>query len=86
MSQQVFSRTAGAVFLLITLLHALRLIFSWEAVLDGRALPMWMSWVAVVVAGYLAVQGFRLSHRRHHQRRQDGRASEMRHMRQERPS
>jgi hypothetical protein len=85
MSQQIFSRTAGAVFLLITLLHALRLMFDWEAVLDGRALPMWMSWVAVVVAGYLAFQGFRLSHRSHHQRLEDERVSEMQHLRQQRP-
>lgn len=63
MSHQVFSFAAGAVFLLVALLHVLRLIFAWEAILDGRVMPMWMSWVAVVITGFLAVQGLRLSRR-----------------------
>ncbi|MGH9531681.1 MAG: hypothetical protein ACRD2Q_04765 [Terriglobales bacterium] len=85
MSQHVFSFAAGAAFLLIAMLHVLRLIFAWEAVLDGRVMPMWMSWVAVLVAGYLAVQGFRLSRRRHTQRDQDGRVSPISTLRQQRP-
>jgi hypothetical protein len=61
MSQRMFSATTGVIFLLIAVLHALRVVFGMEAVLEGWALPMWVSWVAALIAAYLASQGFRLS-------------------------
>ncbi len=61
MSQRMFSVTAGVIFLLIAVLHALRIVFGMEAVLEGWALPMWVSWVAALIAAYLAYQGFWLS-------------------------
>ena len=61
MSQTMFSATAGVIFLLIAVLHALRVVFGTDAVLEGWALPMWVSWVAALIAAYLAYQGFRLS-------------------------
>ncbi len=85
MSQRVFAFATGAVFLLIALLHALRLIFGWEAILDGRVMPLWMSWVAIVISGYFAVQGLRLSQRRHSQRMEDGRVPQMQNLRRQRP-
>ena len=61
MNQQTFSLTTGVVFLLIALLHVLRLVFEWEGTLQGRSVPMWVSGVGILVAGYLAYEGFRLS-------------------------
>lgn len=61
MSQKAFSLTTGVVFLLIAVGHLLRLIFGWEAVIAGGGVPMWASWIAFVVAGYLAYEGLRLS-------------------------
>ncbi len=61
MTQRMFSRIAGVIFLLIALLHALRVVSRWEAVFEGRVVPMWVSWVGVVVAGYLGYEGLRLS-------------------------
>ncbi len=61
MSQRMFSATTGVIFLLIAVLHALRVVFGTEAVLEGWALPMWVSWVAALIAAYLACQGYRLS-------------------------
>ena len=61
LSQRMFSATTGVIFLLIAVLHALRVVFGTEAVLEGWALPMWVSWVAALIAAYLASQGFRLS-------------------------
>lgn len=63
MSQKTFSLLAGLIFLVIALMHILRLIFGWHATLEGRTLPMWVSWVALLIAGYLAYEGFRLSRR-----------------------
>ena len=63
MSQKTFSLVAGVIFLVIALMHVLRLVLKWEAVVNGRTMPMWASWAAIVVAGYLAYEGFRLSRR-----------------------
>ncbi|HEY2989335.1 MAG TPA: hypothetical protein VGL11_16505 [Candidatus Binatia bacterium] len=61
MSRTTYLKTAAAIFLLIAVLHLLRLVFGWEAVFEGWAVPHWVSAVALVVAGYLAYEGFRLS-------------------------
>ncbi len=60
MSQRAFSLTTAVIFLLIAVGHALRIAFRLHATLDGRTLPMWVSWVAFVATVYLASEGFRL--------------------------
>ncbi len=47
------------VFLAVTIVHTLRLINHWEAQINGFLVPMWVSWVTVIVAGLLAFEGFR---------------------------
>jgi hypothetical protein len=49
---------AGAIFLVVAVAHALRLVFKWEVVIAGWQVPMWVSAVAFVVAAYLAYEGF----------------------------
>jgi hypothetical protein len=61
MSQKTFSRTAGAVFTLVALGHALRIVFGASVVIQGDAIPIWVSWIALIVAGLLAYEGFLLS-------------------------
>ncbi len=60
MNQRTFTLMAGAVFSLIAVLHVLRLLFGWEAVIGGWNVPLWVSWVAIVVSGYLASTAFRV--------------------------
>ena len=61
MSQKTYLKTAGVVFLIIAVLHLLRLVLGWSAVFEGWNVPQWLSAGALVVAGYLAYEGFRLS-------------------------
>jgi hypothetical protein len=63
MSQKAYFKSAGLIFLLIAVLHLLRLVFGWEAVFEGWNVPQWLSAAALVVAGYLAYEGLRLSRR-----------------------
>ncbi|MDA2934789.1 hypothetical protein MYX82_10670 [Acidobacteria bacterium AH-259-D05] len=65
MSQKTFSLTAGVIFLLIAVLHILRIGFGLNATIDGQAVPMWASWVAMLIAGYLAYEGLRLGKKSH---------------------
>ncbi len=63
MSYGSYALATGVIFLVIAVLHLLRVIFGWDATIAGVAVPKWVSWIALLVAGYLASEGFRLSRR-----------------------
>jgi hypothetical protein len=63
MNQKTFSLAAGLIFLLIAVMHGLRLAFKWEVILNGWSIPMWVSAVAIVIAAYLAFEGLKLGRR-----------------------
>ena len=50
-----FTSIAVIVFLLIALLQLLRFVLGWEVTLNGATVPVWLSSVAFVVVGALAV-------------------------------
>ena len=60
MTHKTYTLTTAVLFLVIAVLHALRLAYGWTAVLGGWTVPAWLSLVALVVAAYLAWQGFKL--------------------------
>lgn len=60
MNQKTFTLTVGVVFSIIAVLHALRLLFGWQAVIGGWNVPTWLSGLALVVSGYLAYTAFKL--------------------------
>jgi hypothetical protein len=53
-----YSRLAGTIFLIVAVVHALRMAFHWQVLLAGWQAPMWISAVAIVVAAFLAYEGF----------------------------
>lgn len=56
-----FTHAAVFVLAVVALMQFLRLILGWDVVVHGHALPMWLSFVALVVAGGLAVTVWRES-------------------------
>ena len=50
---------SGIVFGLICLGHAIRAVMEVPAQLGATAIPIWVSWVAVVIAGGLCIWAFR---------------------------
>jgi hypothetical protein len=60
MKQGAFFLVASLLFALIALLHALRLIYGWGVTIGGWIVPIWVSAVGFLIAGYLAFQGLRL--------------------------
>ncbi len=54
MKQTTFNRLAGTLFLLIAILHALRILLGWEAVIAGWKVPIGLSWLALALAGFLS--------------------------------
>ena len=61
MTQRSFNGLAGAIFALVFLLHALRLLFGWEAVIGGWVVPRWFSILGLVVAGTLSYAALSLN-------------------------
>ena len=53
----------GAIFGIVAIVHILRLAFGWPAQIAGWSVPMWVSWVAIVLAGGLCLWAFRLAAR-----------------------
>ena len=63
MKQGAFLLVTSSVFGLIALLHALRLIDGWNVTIGEWAVPVWVSAVGFLLAGYLACQGFILKNK-----------------------
>lgn len=59
MTNNTYCKTTGTVFAVIAVLHALRLLYGWEAMIGGWSVPMWLSVAAVVFAGWLAWSGLK---------------------------
>lgn len=51
--------TVAVIFSVIAILHLLRLMLGWYAEIGGWEMPIWLSFVALIVAGYLAYLGFK---------------------------
>ncbi len=49
-----FTNLAIAIFILIAVVHLLRLILSWEATVNSVVIPMWVSVMGLLIAGGLA--------------------------------
>lgn len=61
MKKKTYYTIASVLFAVIAVGHALRALYEWEAVVGGVGIPVWFSWVAVALAGYLAVRGFQFA-------------------------
>lgn len=61
MKVKTYTMVAAIIFSLITFVHLLRVLIGWEGVIGGWQIPMWLSWLAVIIAGAMAYKGFQLS-------------------------
>jgi hypothetical protein len=64
MEQKTYYKIAAVVFAVIAVGHAVRIYNDWPAVVAGVDVPMWASWVALAIAGYLAVRGWQFSQKK----------------------
>ena len=54
MSYRSYALATAVIFLVIAVLHLLRVIFGWDATIARAAVPKWVSCIALLMAGYLA--------------------------------
>ena len=48
----------ATLFLVVAIMHLLRIIFGWQVEIGGLSIPFWVSWLAFPIAGALAYFGF----------------------------
>ncbi|HKO09930.1 MAG TPA: hypothetical protein VJ487_19660 [Alphaproteobacteria bacterium] len=63
MDQKTFFVSAGAIFAIAALLHLLRAFMGWAVLIGSWMVPMWLSRIALVVAGSLSYFGLSLAAR-----------------------
>ena len=63
MSTKSYLFVTAVLFTAIAVAHALRLVNQWPASISGWSVDVWVSWIGLAVAGFLAWQGFRLGRR-----------------------
>jgi di/tricarboxylate transporter len=61
MDAKTFSLVAGVIFAVVALFHLVRIFEEWTVIIGDWSVPKSVSWVALIVAGGLALLGLRLS-------------------------
>jgi hypothetical protein len=63
MDRKTFFIAAGIIFTLVALFHLVRIYMDWPVVIGDWSVPIWVSWLGLVVAGGLAIFALRLAAR-----------------------
>lgn len=61
MSSPAFCKVAASLFAIVAFAHAARWAFDVPIHIGTATIPMWVSWLGLLVAGGLSVWGFRSS-------------------------
>ncbi len=57
MDHKTYTRVSGMIFILVGLIHLWRIAMGYPITIGEAFVPVWASWVAVVVAAFMAYQG-----------------------------
>jgi hypothetical protein len=61
MDRKTYFIVAGMIFTLVVLLHLVRIFEDWPVIIGDWSVPTWVSWAGVIVAGVLAIVGFKFT-------------------------
>ncbi len=61
MNQKQYLLITAVLFAIGVLGHLVRVALDWSILIGGWSAPMWVSWLAAVVAGALAYYGFKFA-------------------------
>ena len=51
---------SGLFLTLVALVQLVRFLFQWPVVIDGVSIPPWLSLIAAIIVGLLAIWAFRV--------------------------
>lgn len=60
MTKTTFLMVTSIIFLIIGVIHVLRIFGGWDAQIGSFIVPMWASYLAAIVSLFLSYQAFRL--------------------------
>ncbi len=63
-SERGLLKLAGLIFLIVALVHLMRLMFGWNLIIDTVVVPLWLSWFGVIIPGYLSYTSFHFALKR----------------------
>ena len=58
-----FTLIAAVIFALMALGHLYRIATHFQIIIGSHSIPLWVSWIAIVVTGLLAIMLYRESRR-----------------------
>ena len=58
MNRKTYLTVTATLFLVVAIMHLLRIILGWQVEIGGLGIPFWVSWLGILVAGALAYFGF----------------------------
>ena len=58
LNRKTYMMVTATLFLVMAIIHLLRIILGWQVEIGGLSIPFWVSWLGVLVAGALAYFGF----------------------------
>lgn len=61
MGHREYCAVSGALLALVALAHLLRIAYGLSVQVDGYLVPMFVSWIGLIVPGGLAIWAFRTS-------------------------
>ena len=61
MTSRSYCLVSGGLFTLVTLAHLVRILYGMPITVDEYDVPMWVSWIGLVVPAGLAFWAFRMS-------------------------
>jgi uncharacterized integral membrane protein len=61
MGAKTFSLIAGVIFAIVTLVNLTRVYMGWPVIIDTWHAPIWVSYIAIVVAGAMSYFAFQIS-------------------------
>lgn len=64
MKTDAYVTVSAVIFMLVALMHLLRLLQGWPVMLGAMAIPVWVSVIALLVTAVVAIWGFSIL--RHH--------------------
>ncbi|MFA7191707.1 MAG: hypothetical protein WC089_00190 [Candidatus Paceibacterota bacterium] len=61
MKKKNYLYITSIIFLIVGLVHFLKILTVFEIQIAGQEYPLWLSWIEMIIALYLSFLGFHLS-------------------------
>ncbi len=63
-SERTLLNATGIIFLIVALVHFIRITFGLQIILGDFMIPFWFSWIGIIITGYLSYASFHFANMR----------------------